>query len=203
MRFGTSLWYALFPGLDSARNCAGQTQCIPQLWCRSCVLEVLRRYVAIALLRGTPANLPGNLESVVLAAVFGLASYALVGSLDGTLGNALQRGLIDLILSATLLYATLVLFARQPRFPQSLSALCGAGGIINLVALPLMWRLSELPQGVTPGAGFLLPWTLLIGWSIAVQAHVLRTALDCRMALALALAVGYLFIALAVFDLLF
>ncbi|MEM6984982.1 MAG: hypothetical protein AAF499_00455 [Pseudomonadota bacterium] len=165
--------------------------------------EVLRRYIDIALLRGTPANLPAGTNALGFAVLFALASYVFVGSLDASFGSALNRGLVDLGLSAALLFFTLAAFARVPRFQQSFSALCGASGMVNLAAFPLMWRLSELPDGVEPGAGFLLPWTLLMVWLVAIQAHVLRSTLECRPALALALAVGYLVVAFAVFDILF
>ncbi|MEM7377353.1 MAG: hypothetical protein AAF460_07595 [Pseudomonadota bacterium] len=72
--------------------------------------------------------------------------------------------------------------------------------MVNLAAAPLMWRLSQLPAGVEPGDGFMLPWTLLMGWLVAIQAHVLRATLECSRAFAIALAVGYLMVAFAVFD---
>lgn len=167
------------------------------------MMFTLRRYLAIALMRESPANLPASSGDVVFSICFALASYVFVGSLGDESMDALNRGVIDLMLSAALVFLTLRVFEKGARFNQAFSAFCGSSGIVNLVAMPLMWRLANLPEGVDPGIGFALPWLLLMGWVVAVQAHILRATLECGRPLAVSLAMGYLVIALTVFDLIY
>gem|GEM_PF-5818712 len=63
--------------------------------------------------------------------------------------------------------------------------------------------IGQLPEGVEPGGGYLLPWLLLMVWLVAVQAHILRLTLETSRGLSITLAIGYLFVAFVAFDLVF
>ncbi len=167
------------------------------------MLALLNCYLGIALLRRSPADLPAGTSGLFVAVAFATTVYVLVGGIGGDVANALSRSTLDLALTAVLLALTLNVFGVPERFCQAFSAFCGSGAIINLAAMPLMWRLASLPEGVDPGAGYILPWLLLMGWMVAVQAQILRLTLQTTRAIALALASGYLVIAFIAFDIVF
>ncbi|KAB7623022.1 hypothetical protein [Alkalilimnicola sp. S0819] len=118
-------------------------------------------------------------------------------ALNLLVGYITLRGVVDA--SAALLILTLgtglalgfVLLAlylrdRLPRFVQTATALFGADLILSIAALPLNIAGAQ-------GAG---AWILLgiLGWYLAVSAHIFRNALDFHRPAAWAVALAYFFI---------
>jgi hypothetical protein len=112
-----------------------------------------------------------------------------------------------MMLDATVLFAfsyvCLSLLGFRARFVQTVSALAGIGIAYHLLAWPLFIQLHGVTsgqQGVTIAALLML---LLISWQVLVFAHVFRHAMQLSMARALALSFGYLFLSMAVAEILF
>lgn len=137
----------------------------------------------IALFRAGPQDLPAGLSSALL----GLMCFALIvvasGRLEGEPTDA-----VDLAVSFGLpLLATLVLLqlrGHPARIPQTIAALFGSGALISLVNLPL-WLFPGTP---VPAPIVLLVMTGLF-WSLAVDGHIWRHALEIPLPLGVATAV--------------
>ncbi|MEM7377354.1 MAG: hypothetical protein AAF460_07600 [Pseudomonadota bacterium] len=83
------------------------------------MIRLWRQYFGIALLRGTPADLPAGSVAMWVAVVTALVSYVLVGSLDASFSLVLQRAVVDIALSAALLFGTLGVLSKPARFQQA------------------------------------------------------------------------------------
>ncbi|MCA1778272.1 MAG: hypothetical protein LC637_02470 [Xanthomonadaceae bacterium] len=141
----------------------------------------------IALLRAGPQDLPASAGSFALA----LTAYIGIVVISGVLGQR-QTGAAELLVSLGLpilaAAAVLGLRGRPARFNQTLAALFGSGALISLINLPL-WLYSATP---IPSALIVLALVGLF-WSLAVDGHIWRNALECSFAAGLAIAVLILF----------
>ena len=143
----------------------------------------LERIVQIALLRAGPQDLPGG--TAPLIAAFLLWWLLVVPMLllapeplppaDAVLTFAIQLALVHLVL---------LVHRRPRRFAQTAQALFATGALIGLLNLPL-W--------LAPGPPIPAPFVLLavtgLCWSLAVDGHVWRHALELPYAGGLAVAV--------------
>jgi hypothetical protein len=106
-------------------------------------------------------------------------------------------------LLAAFSYICLTLLKFRARFVQMLSALAGIGVVYHLLAWPLFVRIRDA-QLDEQGAGvFALLMLLLISWQVLVFAHVFRHTMEMSIGRALALSFGYLFLSMAVAEIIF
>ncbi len=155
-------------------------------------------FLEICLLRRGPQDLPASPALTVLSlAAYGLSGMVAVIAIM-PLSMALPQTLLDLALVSGLSYLLLSLRGFGARFLQTLTALAGTGTLLNLVAWPLfMWMGQEAD---TAGQGSPLPsllFLVLLGWSIAIMAHIVRHALSSTRSMGLLCAMAYLIISLA------
>jgi hypothetical protein len=158
------------------------------------VSDWIRTIWHIALLRAGPQDLPGGRATPVLAliayAAIILASRAGEGRAPGAADFVVSL-FIPLVLTALLLW----LQGRWPRLRQTVGALFGTGALISLVNVPL-WFTSATP---VPAPLVLLALAGLF-WSLAVDGHIWRHALDCSFAAGVAIAVVILLVQLFSFQ---
>ncbi|HHJ15448.1 MAG TPA: hypothetical protein ENJ80_02000 [Gammaproteobacteria bacterium] len=130
------------------------------------------------LLRRAPQDDPlswRRLQWALLAYIALDLAQARAGSdWTASLGMTLLDTLILILFSWSVLRVT----GKTARYPQILTALAGTGLILGFVGLPLILRAAQLHADAGPDPGLLLGWLLLLGWSIAVQAHIYRHALS-------------------------
>lgn len=154
----------------------------------------LRTLWNIALLRAGPQDLPPGPASPVLAVLV----YCGIVMISG-LADTRESGFVDLfvavILPLALAGVVLAVRRRAARFNQTVAALFGTGAIISLVNVPL-WLSTADP---VPAPLALLA---LIGlfWSLAVDGHIWRHALDTSFAGGLMTAVVILLVQLFTFQ---
>lgn len=153
----------------------------------------------MATFRASPADLPSGRTALTIAiAVMVSVNIAVTYTWYGV-SNGVYLALLDVLLSGGFLYASLSFKQHQARFEQSLTAICGAGAVMALVAWP--WALAvgaaqssgEMPQWVGIGQVLLIMWSLLI-WS-----RVLRLGGGYDAFSAAALALAYFFFSAMVF----
>lgn len=148
---------------------------------------MLRIFVDLCLLRAAPQDLPAarTLLGVTLAA-YALVSLMLAAA-QLSLSRALLYALLDTLVLALLTHTLLILRRAPARLPQTLSALAGTGAILGVIA----WPLTTLDEP---------SWLLfiLLIWSLAVSANILRHALSVSLGVALLASLGYLLMGFAV-----
>jgi hypothetical protein len=148
-------------------------------------------FLDICLFRKGPQDVPASLVLLRLTLItYGLSGFfVLLLSVD--LLTAGLMVLIDVGLLSALTYGMLNLWNYRIRFIQTLTALLGTGTLLQLLILPVsIWMAQELTAARAPE----FPWLLslgLIGWSIAVIAHILHHALSISRSLGLLYTLGY------------
>lgn len=158
------------------------------------MIEWLRILARIAILRAGPQDLPCGSAWLITA----LLLYASIVLLAGRATEEAAPG-PDLLIALVvpLVCTVLLLFVRgvPARLNQTVSALFGTGALISLVNLPI-WFNDTLPM---PPPLVLLALAALF-WSLAVDAHIWRNALELPFAGGLVTAVVILLVQLYTFQ---
>lgn len=156
-------------------------------------------FLDICLFRKGPQDVPASAALLKVCALAYALSGFVVLRLSTPTSIAIPQVLLDLALLAGLLYLVLSLRRYPQRFGQTLSALTGVGVLMALLALPLMvWIVQQGPDGDT-----VLPSMLLLGlmgWSIAIMAHILRHALNIPLWIGTVYAIIYTLISWTLTD---
>lgn len=164
---------------------------------------LIHPFVQISLLRMKPQDLPssGTLLALVLVAhtVVGVA----VASVNLRFDHALAAGVIDTALMCGLTTGLLMLRTLRERTVQTLTALAGAGTVIGLVAYPVSIWLHQAHQANDPAPALGILLLAVLGWSLAVSAHIFRHALSAPYYIGLLIAVAFYWIAVRVLSGLF
>ncbi|MEZ5460895.1 hypothetical protein [Dokdonella sp.] len=157
--------------------------------------RVVEIVVGLCRFRGGPQDLPYS--GALLIALLG-ASVMLdygSGSLLGYDDTLLARSLLSISLLMALCWTALSIRGLANRFVQTATALVSCSMAFSLLILPLAWFFGN-PQGedviLTP-AQVLIVWLGLgvLFWKVAVDAHVVRHAIDAPYWLGLLLAVSW------------
>ena len=83
---------------------------------------------------------------------------------------------------------------RQSRVTQTLTALAGCEVLLGLCTLPLV-PLLDLGGGMRDLAAMF--WLFLLGWNIAIAAHLFRQSLEVRQGVGLLFGVAYIMISIS------
>ena len=136
-----------------------------------------------------------------------LIVYSLAGVMVLLVGvppaMALLQTLVEVLMLTGLVYLVLVLTGLGERFLQTLTALTGSGVVLSLIAFPLVIFMSQQASSNEAGLFSLLLFFGLVGWSLAVMAHVLRHALEVSRAMGMLYSAGYFAVSVITRSLLF
>lgn len=158
------------------------------------MLQFLDTIWRIALLRAGPQDLPGGGAAPAISIV----AYTAIVVISGLADNR-ASGFSDLFISIAvpLMAAGSILGLRRvmPRFNQTVAALFGTGALISLLNLPL-WASTQTPLP----APLVMLALIALFWSLAVDGHVWRNALNCSFAGGLTVAVLILVLQMLVFQ---
>lgn len=156
------------------------------------MVALLRLFIDLCLLRAKPQDLPASPS--LLGAT--LISYTLTSLALATAGWVLERAilyaLVDALTMALLTHTMLLLRKVPARLTQTLTALAGSGTLLGLAAWPLVAAQSPL----------LLSFVMMV-WSIAVTANILRHALSVNLTLGILASLGYVVVTFVVMGTLF
>lgn len=142
------------------------------------MFELLKAFAHIALLRSGPDMLPR--ASVLLAAAVAIQLGA--DCLRLFVGAGINTDLLFLLfvsmLFAAFCYALLLqIYNRQGRILQTLTAVFGAGAIVTLADILLVQPIIAI-LGKPVELSMIL---LLVGWSLVINGHIIRRALDVSL----------------------
>lgn len=154
------------------------------------MVALFNLFLDICLFRKGPQDVPASTALLKLCLIAYTLSGLLVLLLNTSIPVAILQILLDLVLLSGLLYWGLILHHHPQRFEQSLSALTGVGTLMGLLALPLMlWIVNQTADDDVSLPSLLL--LALIGWSIAITAHILRHAFETSLGFGILYALGY------------
>ncbi len=135
---------------------------------------LLTLFFNLCLLRAKPQDLPAS--GLLLGAYF--LTGLMIALTEQSVGYSLLAALADSAVLALLTHTVLLLRKRPGRLPQTLAALAGTGAVIQLIA----WPLLASPVLLIP----------LLIWSLTINAHILRHALEISLGLAILISLGFL-----------
>ncbi len=164
------------------------------------MLEVIKKFIAIALFKGKPQDLKEDTNTLVVAMVFALATYVMATISKTGFSQAVLQALLDLIISALFFYGALYYQKRLNRFNQAFSALIGSGSVINVIAIPVLMSLDS-EQTLSSIAS--LFFIFLFGWSLALCAYIFRNTFELNQMKGILAAVIYVFTVINLSQLVF
>lgn len=171
---------------------------------------VVRAMGEILQLRGGPQNLPTSYPLLAGASVVFLVCSLLIFRLQGMTGGLpLLQALVSYAVLFGFLQAALRMRHLGNRLPQTLTALLLAGCFFSVLAywpvsvlLPYMAKMKDSPTVAAPVGPTVLMLVLGV-WSLAVQTHILRVAMELRILAAFGLVLVYEILSVLVVNALF
>ncbi|HEY6985827.1 MAG TPA: hypothetical protein VH375_07080 [Rhodanobacteraceae bacterium] len=163
----------------------------------------------ICQLRRGPEDMPHSPALLGILIAASVTLDCLVDAFLDRVSNVLGRSLVSAGLLLALCWIALYLRHLRNRYVQTATALFACGIVFTLLILPLAWLGGLSGRGaieLAPGLELLLGLAMLavVIWNLAVNAHILRHALDAPFAfaflLALIWAVADLALGHALFD---
>lgn len=156
------------------------------------LVQLLQPFALICVLRYRPQQLPVSpfLLGLTLGA-YALSSIIALLALGIAPAPALLAGPIAATVIAALTTGLLYLRNLRERTVQTLTALCGSGVVLNIIAFPLALSLRPSDTGIATNQIAAITLSLLMLWSFAVTAHVLRHALSASFLMGLAYAIVF------------
>jgi hypothetical protein len=148
------------------------------------VSDTIRTLFDLLRLRAGPQDLPGSwtLTSIAIAAFLGQALVT-SQSLDG--GDEAARSVLSIAIQFAAVALLLKFRGHPERLEQTLLALAGTGFILGLLAFAL---LTQANADVQQPLLAILFFTIF-GWSLAVDANIVRHALNVSLSTGVLVAV--------------
>lgn len=147
--------------------------------------DLVKRLLAITLLRLGPQDLPAGVT--VMLTCLGL--YLFITGLSLSVSQPPDNVVLVMALAVAvpLMLSRIILVAasKVARWPQTVSALFGTSAVLSALSVP--FGLASDDQGSTVGGLFLV---VLFFWSLAVNGHVWRHALDTSFGAGMAVSVA-------------
>ena len=152
------------------------------------MLELLRFFAALALLKRRPQDLPDSLFllqvllalDIVLSLLLGMGHFA--DSVD-----ALLITLVELLVSAALLFAGLHSVGKSARWRQAYIALLGIGVLGSLISV--LYRVLAGLLGLPELVGLLD--LVVFFWLMFAMAHIVRHAFEIPLPFAMLIVFAY------------
>ena len=144
--------------------------------------QILLRLLDICMFRAGPQDLPASPWLLKLLLIGYVGVGVLAGRLLGSVSKAFVEALFDASLLGLVLFAFLNWRGLRARFVQAYSATLGCGMIINALALPLIYGIAAAQASGGVSVELALIWLAILGWDIAVFAHILRHSFNISLA---------------------
>lgn len=153
----------------------------------------------ILLLRATPQSVPASpsLLWLVLLLHYGIGLLLALFSLP--LSLSLLSALVGTLTMVAVVHGVLLLFKKHARYTQSLTALAACEALLGLLLLPL----SVVYYFGSGEVNVLLAMLslLVLGWNVALTAHIFRHTLEVSAGVGFILSIVYLLISMNIGEL--
>ena len=154
-------------------------------------MTIIHRFFDICLFKAGPADLPASRLLLQLV----LLSYFLLGIvislMDDKLSVSIFTSLADLLVMIAVIGLLLKFRGFQARFQQTLTAMAGAGCCLTIVGLPIVWWFYQIDEQHQATSFAMLLMIALVFWSLMVNAHIFRYALEIKPSTAVIITVAY------------
>ena len=149
----------------------------------------------ILLLRAGPQSVSASTTVLWLALLLHYTVGLLLALFVMPLSFALLYALVNTLCMVAVVQGLLLLFKKQARTLQSLSALAAGEALLGLLLLPLSLLYYPGSRGDEMSLLLALLSLLVMGWNVALAAHIFRHALGVSRGLGFLYSVVYLIMA--------
>jgi len=152
--------------------------------------ELARLYAEIALLRKKPQDVPASAMLLVFTAL----AYAVINIIFGrvfppTSGPWVLMVVVDVAVTAAWFAVLLKLVGKSERFIQTTTATFGYQAVLAPLYVTAGWLIHRFYEDPAWQLPLMLIVIVVVGWSIAVNGHIFRAALEWSTASSVALAI--------------
>lgn len=152
--------------------------------------NLAKNILQLVLLKQGPQDFPLEKFPGLLLTLLFLIASTLSNGQPGAYQEALGVSIVAVLVNASLLWLLLSWKQFSNRFMQSFTAMIGSGLFFTLSLMPVSHQVTQLQaSGQQPSSFIALVFMLFLGWSLSVDAHILRHALSIGRPLSLGLAV--------------
>lgn len=166
--------------------------------------ELLKRFLGVALLRTSPADVPRSngllISLLVVHCLMDLIAWSMLEGIG--LGPMLGRIAIDYAVFFLFLQLVLEWNQQRERFNQCANALLGAGLFVSLLNF-IPYSLLPAQESADAAVPLMIFWQLLLLWRVLQIAYVLRCATGILMLGTFMMAVAYIFFTMALIAIVF
>jgi hypothetical protein len=149
----------------------------------------------IALMRAHPEVLPASRYLLGLCLFVHWLTGITLGLFSLSPAQALLSALVGTLMMVALVQIILMLNRYRERFLQTITALAGCEVLIGLLAIPVTAIYYAGDAG--KGAAALLSLAIL-GWNVAIAAHIFRHALSTSQGMGFVYAIGYMLFSITI-----
>tara|TARA_R110002049_G_scaffold270516_1_gene447510 strand:+ start:819 stop:1331 length:513 start_codon:yes stop_codon:yes gene_type:complete len=164
-------------------------------------MNIILRFIDLCRLKAGPADMLASNQLLKMTLLVYFLLGIAISRIDSAWDVSIISSLADTSFMIVAVGVMLHLKGLQTRYQQTLIALAGAGIILDLVGLPLMFWLNQIDK-VEQGTSLAL--FLMIGlmfWSLMIMAHIFRQALEIKAGVAAILTIIYTAMSLVVLGL--
>lgn len=146
------------------------------------MIALIRPFFEIIFLRQGPQDLPASRVLLALCVLCYLLLAMVVATQFYGFQQAVLQSVLEVSLLAALVYLSLLLRGVAARFLQTITAFLGAGVLLGLLTLPLVFSISDSEPNTQEQIPVLatLTYLLILGWLLGVYGHILRHAMNFR-----------------------
>jgi hypothetical protein len=154
------------------------------------MIELLRLFTDIALMRRSPEDLPASPRLLLLTIVGFFGVQLAVGTVLPPVAGHWVSNLILEVVFTFFWYAALLYAVRKPeRFLQTSTAVFGYQIVLSPVLIAALWLQRRFDQDSIGAFGVTLISLTLIIWVIAANSHIVKAALEWTLAPSVALVI--------------
>ena len=164
---------------------------------------LIQAFFRILLLRAGPQSIPSSTTLMWLVLLSHFTIGFVLTLLTQPLGYSLFSSLVGTLVMVAVVHGLLLLFSKHERYRQTLTALAGCEVLLGLMLMPLSLSGLYFGEEATSGAVALIAIAglMVVGWNVAVAAHIFRHALSVSSGLGFLYSIVYFIIAITVGDL--
>ena len=157
---------------------------------------LIRYWLDVCLLRAAPQDGPASrfILGIAVSCYMMVSVLVLTGSYGMLAGS--QVALLELGLLAVFVAVLLYMQGKTARINQTLSAMTGAGTVLGLLALPLVFYSGPVRADESLPVLLSIAWLFLLFWNLLVSAHIMRHALTCSFAIGMGVSLLYMLISM-------
>lgn len=164
---------------------------------------LIQAFLRILLLRTGPQSVPASKVLMWLVLLLHFAVGFLLTMFSQSFVVSVLYALVGTLITVAVVHGLLLLYRRHERYLQTLTALAACEALLGVMLLPVAINELYYQDSSNAEINVLLGFVLLIviGWSVAVSAHIFRHALSVSMGLGFLYSIVYFIISSKVGDL--